>query len=224
MSPNAAYQAAVTSGELREDVHQLAALNQLERLYQELLTWKPPPPPPPPPPPKESKWKGPQMDAYGEPIGGGTFYTGVKNDEGSSGGLWSTLTGLLGSKEEDDEHKEPDLTSGVAAPRGVYLYGGTGCGKSMMVDRFFAPSVVSPPGAAATWSRRVHLHEFMIEVHQRAHKLRLQTPEMGDPVPYLAYELICETQATAHCSPLHAAPSLGVPTPPASVGPRRAVA
>ena len=33
-----------------------------------------------------------------------------------------------------------------------------------------------------------------MEVHKRCHRLRVQTPEMGDPVPYLAYELICETQ------------------------------
>ena len=59
--------------------HQLAAIEHLERLHQELLVWRPPPPPPPPPPPKESKWRGPMMDAYGEPIGGGTFYTGAKD-------------------------------------------------------------------------------------------------------------------------------------------------
>ena len=51
--------------------HQLAAIEHLERLHQELLVWRPPPPPPPPPPPKQSKWRGPMMDAYGEPIGGG---------------------------------------------------------------------------------------------------------------------------------------------------------
>ena len=37
--------------------HQLAAIEHLERLHQELLVWRPPPPPPPPPPPKESKWR-----------------------------------------------------------------------------------------------------------------------------------------------------------------------
>ena len=38
-----------------------------------------PGPNPSPSPPKESKWRGPMMDAYGEPIGGGTFYTGAKD-------------------------------------------------------------------------------------------------------------------------------------------------
>eukprot|EP00966_Prymnesium_polylepis_P243186 5623853-Prymnesium_polylepis.1 len=205
-SPRTAYQAAVAAGELREDVHQLAAIAELERLHGELLHWKPPPPPPPPPPPKESKWKGPAMDAYGEPIGGGTFYTGVKNDDDGGGGLWGWLSGGGGGS-DDGEPKEPDLATGVAAPRGVYVYGGTGCGKSMMMDRFFAPSIVPPAGAAATWWRRVHLHEFLIEVHQRAHRLRQETPAMGDPVPYLAYELACETQVwRASAAPHHTAP------------------
>ena len=130
------------------------------------------------------------MDSYGEPIGGGTFYTGVKNDD-DGGGFFSRITGFFSGG--SDEEQEPNLSS-ITAPRGVYLHGGTGCGKTMMVDRFFGPSVVPPPGAAPTWVRRTHLHEFLMEVHQRAHRLRQETPAMGDPVPYLAYELLCETQ------------------------------
>ena len=192
LGPRARFDAAVSSGALREDAHQQAAIEHLDRLHADLLVWRPPPPPAPPPPPKESVWKGPQMDAYGEPIGGGTFYTGVKNEEGS--GLWAKLTGLLSSSDDAGEGAEPSLASGVAAPRGVYLYGGSGCGKSMLVDQYFAPAVVPPPGAASTWVRRVHLHEYLLEMHQRVHRLRVETPEIGDPMPYLAYELICETQ------------------------------
>ena len=152
--------------------HQRAAIEHLERLHQELLAWRPPPPPPPPPPPKESKWRGPMMDAYGEPIGGGTFYTGVKDkDDGESHLLvkaWGQLSkSWLGGGDDDEREREPELPTGVAAPRGVYMHGGTGCGKTMMVDRFFAPSVAPPRGAAATWVRRVHLHEFVSEVHRR---------------------------------------------------------
>ena len=80
-SPRLAYQAAVLAKDLQEDAHQLAAIEHLERLHHELLVWRPPPPPPPPPPPKESTWRGPIMDAYGEPIGGGTYYTGAQGGE-----------------------------------------------------------------------------------------------------------------------------------------------
>ena len=198
ISPRTAYDAAVRAGELQQDVHQQTAIDELERLHDELQVWRPPPPPPPPPPPKASKWNGPSIDAYGEPIGGGTFYTGQKTEllEDNSSGLWPWLRSLAGGSAGDEggEGKEPGLSVESTTPRGVYMHGGTGCGKSMMMDRFFWPSLVAPQGASASWVRRVHLHEFLIEMHQRAHKLREETPTMGDPVPYLAYELACETQ------------------------------
>lgn len=195
-SPLAVYEVAVQEGKIREDERQRSALSLLDRLHHSLCAFKPPPPPPPPPPPKESKWAGPTFDAYGEPIGGGTFYTGVANAGSDEGGWWSRITSQLagggssGGGETADS--EPPLGA-VEAPQGVYLYGGVGCGKSMMMDLFFDGCPV-PCGAAPTWKRRLHFHELMVEVHRRAHELRQQNPNMGDPVPYLAHDITCETQ------------------------------
>ena len=55
--------------------------------------------------------------------------------------------------------------SGPAA-KGVYIYGGPGRGKSMLMDMFFdcLPADII--------KRRVHFHEFMIEVHDYIHSRR----------------------------------------------------
>lgn len=76
-------------------------------------------------------------------------------------GLFARLTGTV----------EPE------APRGLYIWGGVGRGKSMLMDLFFAHVAVSP-------KRRVHFHEFMLEVHGAIHAAREASGD--DPIPRVA--------------------------------------
>jgi cell division protein ZapE len=63
---------------------------------------------------------------------------------------------------------------------GVYLWGGVGRGKSMLMDLAFDSIDVTP-------KRRTHFHAFMLEVHQRLREAR--KGEEGDPVLRVAADI-----------------------------------
>jgi len=87
---------------------------------------------------------------------------------GNGGGLLSRLFGA----------REP-------GPTGVYLWGGVGRGKSMLMDLAFAHIDVEP-------KRRVHFHEFMLETHARLKRVRER--HEGDPIDPVAEEIAAEAK------------------------------
>ena len=73
-------------------------------------------------------------------------------------------------------------------PRGVYLWGGVGRGKSMLMDLFFECLDIRR-------KRRVHFHEFMLDVHARLNEERKK--EAGDPIPPVASTMVGESRLIA---------------------------
>ena len=75
------------------------------------------------------------------------------------------------------------------APRGLYVHGEVGRGKTFLMDMFFAAAEVAP-------KRRAHFHAFMADVHARVHAWR-QAKKRGeatgdDPIAPLAEALAKE--------------------------------
>ena len=68
-----------------------------------------------------------------------------------------------------------------SAPRGLYLWGGVGRGKTFVVDLFYEQLPIAA-------KRRVHFHRFMTEVHERLRAL----PGRQDPLAEVAEDLADE--------------------------------
>ena len=77
------------------------------------------------------------------------------------------------------------------APQGLYVYGGVGRGKTMLMDLFYQNTPIDR-------KRRVHFHEFMLDVHSRLHRWRQASADQDkskrgsmddDPIQPLARHL-----------------------------------
>ena len=69
--------------------------------------------------------------------------------------------------------------------RGLYLWGGVGRGKSMLMDLFFE-------NVGINRKRRAHFHEFMLDIHARLKAERVK--EKGDPIPPIVAALADEAR------------------------------
>ncbi len=67
--------------------------------------------------------------------------------------------------EAEPVRKKGFFSSEIIAPKGLYMWGGVGRGKSMLMDWFFE-------AAPVTAKKRVHFHEFMMGVHARINDWR----------------------------------------------------
>ena len=77
------------------------------------------------------------------------------------------------------------------AQGGLYIYGSVGTGKSRIADLFAS---TLPPAVS---KRRIHFHEFMMDIHSRLHRARSVPGYTGDPLIQIGREVRKESRVLA---------------------------
>lgn len=92
---------------------------------------------------------------------------------------FSNLFGFLSSSMSKAKKGSGDELPGTQ-PKGIYLYGDVGCGKTMLMDMFYStiPSHLT--------KKRIHFHAFMQDVHKRNFQLHQQHGQDYDTAPAIA--------------------------------------
>lgn len=77
--------------------------------------------------------------------------------------------------------------STIEKPKGLYLWGSVGCGKTYLMDLFYENCSVNEAN-----KKRVHFHRFMLDVHAEIHQIKLgktakyRALDQRNPIPSVA--------------------------------------
>ncbi|PYF84824.1 protein AFG1 [Marinomonas alcarazii] len=169
---SAAYELKVNAGEVRRDDAQVALAAKFDSLYEFLASL----------PPVPVRTDDP-----------------TENSCTSKNPLLLLLARSLASA-QSFLRKKLHLWFFCPPPRGMYIHGTVGVGKTFLMDLFYA-SVTDDDFCcnndshkhAKITKRRVHFHEFMLDVHHRIFVYKQKHPR-GDATPIIAQQLAQEAQ------------------------------
>jgi len=147
------YESLIQSGEVTRDPHQIRALKELDRLREECLPYC-----------KELNKTSDSSVASN---------TSQDNEESWSMTSLFSMTPSWANPSASDVIKAKEHST---PPRGVYLHGGVGCGKTYCMNLYFD----SLP--ATMDKQKVHFHKFMLNIHKRMHKAKMIQKLQGDEV------------------------------------------
>ena len=188
--PLTAYNQLVAKQAIRSDPRQLAALKPLNDFYKRAVAAGEF---------KQTKIGGMKTTAKTASSG---FFGGLfgGNDDIERDALGDPLRDFYGTvikkksdgSSADDDYSFEQSSIWKASEQGLYLHGGVGCGKTMIMDLAFYTF-------PQQWKRRVHFHSFMLDVHRRLHERRQTLKqqghgEEGDPLPEIAQEIFNESR------------------------------
>ncbi|KAF9972865.1 Lactation elevated protein 1 [Actinomortierella ambigua] len=156
--PLPVYEELVRTGSLKHDDFQASIVMTLQDLYTRLMEYKP-----------HSVAEEDENDA----------------SKVETSGFFSKFSRFFKKEEDNRAAQEAEAAQKSKLPKGLYLYGNVGTGKTMLMDLFYN-SFPHPD------KKRVHYHVFMLQLHGRLHQLKMTTHQHKDPIPHLANQLASE--------------------------------
>lgn len=108
--PMAAYEELITTGQLRQDARQQATVAALQRVYTDLVS-------------QRAAGKSGRNASSGL-----TLVEARRGENKVETGWWKSIFSSNDSSAQEQQQQE--------AVKGLYMYGGVGCGKTMLMDMF----------------------------------------------------------------------------------------
>lgn len=75
----------------------------------------------------------------------------------------------IDSQSNSESQPEPPPTPILQIPRGLYIYGKVGTGKTMLMDSFYENTILE---GGSDRKRRFHFHDFLSKIHAQIHDLK----------------------------------------------------
>jgi cell division protein ZapE len=118
------------------------------------------------------------LETYGEKIAAGELH-----DDAAQAEVAARLSNLATELETRERRNAvTKLLNRNHTPKGIYIYGDVGRGKTMLMDLFFE-------GLQVQAKRRIHFHAFMQDIHRRRQALK-----DGDVIAVIAKDLAKQAQ------------------------------
>eukprot|EP01084_Bolivina_argentea_P027693 51453_1 len=182
VSPSQRYSVLIKSFSLKHDENQAIVMNELDRLYYKIEKYNAP--------------ILPNKPDLGSSQSMGTFDLPSKSSNSSNNSNKSIFKRFFKKDDDIDTNTKANNVNKVNAsndivPNGLYIYGSTGTGKTMLMDLFYE-SITSHS------KERVHFNSFMLNIHNDIHlntqKLKnsgLSANEMRnyDPIPEISLNI-----------------------------------